>query len=161
MAHDDAQQEIQNAWMQQITRNASAIEAVSLRLEDIDKRHSDRDDSIKDNLKILYEKFDNLAEKVAEKGQISWRMILMAAGFVVGCMSLLLSLVVVLGSMAFTPIRADIARNNKEIKQHLSSPHASPETRNLMIQNQLLLLNQTRQEMGLEPLEMPRFWPTK
>lgn len=120
-----------------------------------------------------------LSMRFSESRSVSWPLVvsLVAAGLMVT--SLAVTIMTVIGSMALSPIR-------QRLDEHLSDGHPyrvekqvaaqSATTRerfseietqfqgmqtrqNLVDQQMFLFLNLTRRESGLEPLDVPPYWP--
>lgn len=120
-----------------------------------------------------------LADKFSESRSVNWPFIVSVIVAGLGVTSLAVTVMTIIGSMVLSPIRDQLAdhmddghpyRVEKQVIElraqtgerfgEIETQFQALQTRNnLMHQQNYILLNATRREAGLEPLDFPDFWP--
>jgi len=122
-----------------------------------------------------------LGSKFSESRAVNWPLIVTAGAAFIGFAGVTITLMALLGSMSLGPLK-------ESFKEHMANGHphsvekkiAELEVRttehfrglgeqlrsaqvenNLLHQQSLIVLNLTRKEAGLTPLDLPQFWPSR
>jgi len=105
-----------------------------------------------------------LSSKLSESRAVNWPLLVTTAVVGLAFTSLAVTVMAMIGSMALEPISSRLDKHiattsperTTEIDYRLRSVK---EQYNLGQQHQFMLLNLTRRESGLEPLDSPTYWP--
>lgn len=105
-----------------------------------------------------------LGDKFSESRAVNWPLIVSTAVAGLAITSLAVTVMTIIGNMALTPVQqrldehiADAPPQRIEaVEERIKSLEAQM---NLMQQKNFILLNATRREANLEPLDMPNYWP--
>lgn len=122
---------------------------------------------------------NSLGTKLSDSQAVSWPFVVSVVIAGLGVTSLAVTVMTIIGSMALSPINDRLAEHIHDEHPHESEKQiielraqtaerfsdVETQFRGLQIQNNLLhqqsyiLLNASRREAGLPPLDFPKFWP--
>lgn len=120
-----------------------------------------------------------IANAFNESRTIKWPVIMSVVGAGIAVTSLAVTVLVVIGTMSLDPIKKSIedhvsdghphrvekmvmsneSKNSEALEGLQSQITASQDKQNITDQFMFILMNNTRRDAGLEPYDMPMYWP--